>query len=37
MIFYYAVGLAMEPEKIQAAVKSEERQLAKSDDVNLPG
>jgi amino acid transporter len=39
VIFYYAVSLAMDPEKVQAAVESEERQIAKHDakDVNLPG
>jgi amino acid transporter len=37
VIFYYAVGLAMEVDKIQAAVKSEERQLEHLDDLNLPG
>jgi len=37
IIFYYAVSLAMEPEQIQAAVKSEERQLEKLEELNLPG
>jgi amino acid transporter len=36
VIFYYAVGLAMESDQIQAAVKSEERQLANLDELNLP-
>jgi amino acid transporter len=36
VIFYYAVGLAMDSDKIQAAVKREERQLANLDDLNLP-
>jgi amino acid transporter len=37
VIFYYAVGLAMDSDTIQKAIKKEERQLAQSDDVNLPG
>ena len=37
VIFYYAVSLAMEPEQIQAAVKSEERQLEKLEELNVPG
>jgi amino acid transporter len=37
VIFYYAVGLAMEPDKIDAAVKSEERQLKDLEELNLPG
>ena len=37
VIYYYAVGLAMEPEKIREAVASEERQLAESTELNLPG
>jgi len=37
-VFYYAVGLAMEPEKVHAAIAGEERQLAeKPDHLNLPG
>jgi hypothetical protein len=37
VIFYYAVGLGMEPDKIKAAVKSEERQLQHLEELNLPG
>ncbi len=37
VIFYYAVGLAMEPDKVKAAVETEERQIAKEKDLNLPG
>jgi amino acid transporter len=37
VIFYYAVSLAMEPEKIRAAVKSEQRQLEHLEELNLPG
>jgi amino acid transporter len=39
VIFYYAVSLAMEPEKVKAAIKMEERQSAakKDKDLNLPG
>ncbi len=37
VIFYYAVSLAMEPDQIKAAVKSEERQLEHLDELNLPG
>jgi amino acid transporter len=37
VIFYWAVSLAMEPEKIQAAIKSEERQISEEKDLNLPG
>jgi len=37
IIFYYAVGLAMEPEKVKAAVESDERQLENEKDLNLPG
>lgn len=38
-IFYYAVSLAMEPEKVKAAVEFEKRQieLEKEKDLNLPG
>ena len=36
-IFYYAVSLAMEPEKVKAAVESEKRQLEREKDLNLPG
>jgi amino acid transporter len=36
-IFYYAVSLAMEPEKVKAAIESEERQIEKEKDLNLPG
>ena len=38
-IFYYAVSLAMEPEKVKAAVEPEERQIEekKDQDLNLPG
>jgi len=38
VIFYYAVSLAMEPEKVKAAIKMEERQNAaeKDKDLNLP-
>jgi amino acid transporter len=36
-IFYYAVSLAMEPEKVKAAIESEERQIEKDKDLNLPG
>jgi amino acid transporter len=39
VIFYYAVSLAMEPDKVQAAVEFEQRQLEleKEKDLNLPG
>jgi amino acid transporter len=37
IIFYYAVSLAMGPDKIKAAVKSEERQLEHMEELNLPG
>jgi amino acid transporter len=37
VIFYYAVSLAMEPEKIDAAIKSDERQLEHLEELNLPG
>jgi hypothetical protein len=37
VIFYYAVSLAMESGKIQAAVETEERQLAEAPALNLPG
>jgi amino acid transporter len=37
VMFYYAVGLAMDSEQIQATVASEERQIAASMDLNLPG
>ena len=39
VIFYYAVGLAMEPEKVKNAVELEKRQLEekKDQDLNLPG
>jgi amino acid transporter len=36
-IFYYAISLAMDPEKVKAAVESEERQIAQEKDLNLPG
>ncbi len=36
-IFYYAVSLAMEPDKVKAAVESEERQVEQEKDINLPG
>jgi amino acid transporter len=37
VIFYYAVSLAMEPERIQMAIRTEERQLAAQEELNLPG
>jgi amino acid transporter len=37
VMFYYAVSLAMDAEQIKAAVKSEERQLAEHEQLNLPG
>jgi len=37
IIFYYAVSLAMEPDKVRAAVESEQRQLEAQQDLNLPG
>jgi hypothetical protein len=37
IIFYYAVSLAMEPEKVKAAVEHEKRQLEIQQDLNLPG
>jgi amino acid transporter len=36
-IFYWAVSLAMEPEKVKAAVETEKRQLEAQQDLNLPG
>ena len=36
-IFYYAVSLAMEPEKVKAAVETEQRQIEAERDLNLPG
>ena len=36
-IFYYAVSLAMEPEKVKAAIEAEERSLESQNDINLPG
>jgi amino acid transporter len=38
-IFYYAVSLAMDSDKVKAAVESEERQIEeeKEKDLNLPG
>ena len=36
-IFYYAVSLAMDPEKVKKAIELEERQLAEEKDLNLPG
>ncbi len=36
-IFYYAVSLAMEPEKVKKAIETEERQTAEEKDLNLPG
>jgi amino acid transporter len=38
VIFYYAVELAMESDKVKAAIESEERQIAEEKkDLNLPG
>ncbi len=39
VIFYYAISLAMEPEKVKMAVEFEERQIErdKEKDINLPG
>jgi amino acid transporter len=37
VIFYYAVSLAMDSDQIKKAVAHEERQLAESADLNLPG
>jgi amino acid transporter len=37
VIFYYAVSLAMSPEQIEAAVKTEERQLEHAKELNVPG
>jgi amino acid transporter len=39
VIFYYAVGLAMEPDKVKKAIEIEQRQLEqqKDKDLNLPG
>ncbi|MFI5775712.1 APC family permease [Nocardia sp. NPDC051570] len=37
VIFYYAVSLAMESSQIQAAVDTEERQLANAPALNIPG
>jgi amino acid transporter len=39
IIFYYAVSLAMEPDKVKKAIEIEERQLEeqKDKDLNLPG
>jgi amino acid transporter len=37
VIFYYAVGLAMESDKVKAAVETEERQIAEQEELNLPG
>ncbi len=38
IIFYYAVSLAMSPEKVAEAVAIEERAIAEDDkDLNLPG
>lgn len=37
VIFYYAVSLAMDADKIQAAIKTEERQIEQDKDLNLPG
>ena len=39
VIFYYAVGLAMEPDKVKNAIEMEKRQLEeqKDKDLNLPG
>ena len=36
-IFYYAVSLAMDPDKVRIAVAAEERQLTKGQNLNLPG
>ena len=38
VIFYYAVGLAMDADKVKNAVETEKRQLEEKDkDLNLPG
>ena len=37
VIFYYAVSLAMDADKIKDAVKGEERQIEQGKDLNLPG
>jgi amino acid transporter len=36
IIFYYAVGLAMETDKVKAAVETDEREIG-DDKLNLPG
>ncbi|TSE01696.1 APC family permease [Skermania sp. ID1734] len=37
VMFYYAVSLAMESDKISKALESEDRQLAHAAELNLPG
>jgi amino acid transporter len=37
VIFYWAVSLAMETDKVQAAIQTEERQIAEEPSLNLPG
>jgi amino acid transporter len=37
VIFYWAVSLAMDSERVSAAVETEKRQLEAQQDLNLPG
>ena len=36
-VFYYAVSLAMEPDKVKAAVEAEEKAIQAQEGLNLPG